>query len=154
MEIAERKRGKKSTRKDDDEKYKVSLFNGTNYSNWKFRMQVLLEEHLIDHINNTLDNTTLITALPAATANTQLAVLRKNDRKYKSLITQCITDNHLEYVKEKETAFEMWKALSESFEWKGIASQLRLRKMLLTMRYVITETMASHFLKFDKLYGN
>jgi len=45
----------------------------------------------------------------------------------------------------------MWKALSDSFERTGVSSQLRLRKILLTMRYAPTESMASHFLKFDKL---
>lgn len=135
---------------DMDEKYKVPLFDGTNYSNWKFRMQVLLEEHdLIDLVDRSLE--TLIATLPVATADVQIIALRKNDRKCKSLITQRITDSRLEYVKEKTTAHEMWQALSTSFERKGVASQLRLRKMLLTMRYTPTETMASHLLRFDKL---
>jgi len=113
-------------------------------------MQVLLEEHdLTDFINKSLD--TLTGDLPAETAETQTITLQKKDRRCKSLITQRIADSHLEYVKEKATAFEMWRALSESFELKGVASQLRLRKMLLTMRYATTETMASHFLKFDRL---
>jgi len=138
------------TKMTDDEKYKIPLFDGTNYSNWKFRMQVLLEEHdLIDLINKPLD--ILTGDLPAETAETQAITLQKKDRRCKSFITQRIADSHLEYVKEKATAFEMWQALSESFERKGVASQLRLRKMLLTMRYATTETMASHFLKFDRL---
>lgn len=29
----------------DEDRYKVPLFDGTNYSNWKFRMETLLEEH-------------------------------------------------------------------------------------------------------------
>ena len=45
----------------------------------------------------------------------------------------------------------MWKALSDSFERTGISSQLRLQKSLLTMRYIPSESMASHFLKFDRL---
>lgn len=85
---------------DMDEKYKVPLFDGTNYSNWKFRMQVLLEEHdLIDLVDRSLE--TLIATLPVATADVQIIALRKNDRKCKSLITQRIADSHLEYVKEK-----------------------------------------------------
>ncbi|KYN02144.1 Copia protein [Cyphomyrmex costatus] len=134
----------------DDEKYKIPLFDGTNYSNWKFRMQVLLEKHdLIDYINTPLD--VFVRALPAGSADPQAIVMRKKVRKCKSFIIQRIADSHLKYVKEKVTAYEMWQALSESFERKGVASQLRLRKMLLTMRYATTETMVSHFLKFDKL---
>jgi len=28
----------------EDERYKVPLFDGTNYDNWKFRMETLLDE--------------------------------------------------------------------------------------------------------------
>jgi len=134
----------------DDEKYKVPLFDGSNYSNWKFRMQILLEEHdLFDLVGEELN--TLIARLPAATIAAQTSVLKRNDKKCKSLITQRISDSHLEYVKEKDTAYDMCKALSDSFERTGVSSQLRLRKILLTMRYAPTESMASHFLRFDKL---
>jgi len=133
----------------DDEKYKIPLFDETNYSNWKFRMQVLLEEHdLIDCVNKPLDM--LMEDLSAETADTQAITLRKRDRRCKSSIIQRIADSHLEYVKEKATAFEMWQVLSESFERKGVASQLHLRKMFLIMRYATTEMMASYFLKFDR----
>ena len=53
----------------DNEKYKVPLFDGTNYSNWKFRMQVLLEEHdLFGFVEKSLD--TLISELPTASVST------------------------------------------------------------------------------------
>jgi len=92
----------------DDEKYKIPLFDGTNYSNWKFRMQVLLEEHdLIDFINKPLD--ILTGDLSAETAETQAITLQKKDRKCKSFITQRIADSHLKYVKEKATAFRYGK---------------------------------------------
>ncbi|KAK9659702.1 hypothetical protein QE152_g41605, partial [Popillia japonica] len=28
----------------EDDKYKIPLFNGNNFSNWKFRIEVFLEE--------------------------------------------------------------------------------------------------------------
>jgi len=35
----------------EEDKYKVPLFNGKNFSNWKFRMEVLLEEReLLDFV--------------------------------------------------------------------------------------------------------
>jgi len=90
-------------------------------------MQVLLEEHdLIDCVNKPFDM--LMEDLPAETANAQAITLRKRDRRCKSFIIQRIADSHLEYVKEKATVFEIWQVLSESFERKDVASQLRLRK--------------------------
>lgn len=61
----------------------------------------------------------------------QLQQLKRNDRKCKSQIVQRIADSHLEYVKDEETAHGIWTVLSNTFERKGIASQLRLRKLLL-----------------------
>jgi hypothetical protein len=29
----------------DEDKYTIPLFDGTNFSNWKYRMEVQLEEH-------------------------------------------------------------------------------------------------------------
>lgn len=82
---------------------------------------------------------------------TQLRSLKKNDRKCKSLIVQRIANSHLEYIKDEETAYGIWNILKNTFERKGIASQLRIRKKLLTMKFDTSETMSVHFLKFDRL---
>ena len=55
-------------------------------------------------------------------------------------------------MKNKDSAFQMWKSLNDAFERKSIASQLFLRKKLLLMRFnPQKETLANHFLVFDKL---
>lgn len=83
---------------------------------------------------------------------TQLRSLKKNDRKCKSLIVQRIANSHLEYIKDEETAYGIWNILKNTFERKGIASQLRIRKKLLTMKFDTSETtLSAHFLKFDRL---
>lgn len=68
-----------------------------------------------------------------------------------ALIVQRIADSHLEYTKDEEIAYRIWTVLCNTFERKRIASQLRLRKSLLTMKYESLETMSAHFLKFDRL---
>jgi predicted DNA-binding protein len=80
----------------------------------------------------------------------RLVELRKNDKKCKSQIIQRIADSHLEYVKDAETAYEMWSTLRTTFERKSMASQVLLRKKLLTMKFNVgTDSMNTHFLKFD-----
>lgn len=82
----------------------------------------------------------------------RLAAVRKKDLKCKSQIVQRIADSHLEYAKDKTTAHEVWKELSNVFERRGMASQLLLRKKLLSMKFKpSTESLSSHFLKFEKL---
>lgn len=140
----------------DEDRYKVPLFDGTNYSNWKFRMETLLEEHeLIEFIEKSVNLMIEIKSTDTAEQRMQkeaeLKTLKKSDRKCKSLIVQRIADNHLEYIKDEETAYGIWIVLKDTFERKGIASQLRIRKKLLTMKYESTETMSAHFLNFGRL---
>lgn len=59
--------------------------------------------------------------------------LKNLDRKCKSQIIKKIADSHLEYAKDKLTAAELWKSFRDTFERKGMASQLLIRKSLLTM---------------------
>ncbi|KMQ83135.1 copia protein [Lasius niger] len=140
----------------EQDRFKVPLFDGTNFDNWKFRMETLLEEHeLLEYVKEAY--TSMITIEEADSAEVragkeeQLKHFRRSDRKCKSQIVQRIADSHLEYVKDEETAHGIWSVLSSTFERKGIANQLRLRKTLLTMKYSTSETMGNHFLKFDKL---
>ena len=76
----------------------------------------------------------------------------KKDRKCQSQIIQRIADSHLEYVKDKNSTFEIWNSLNGTFERKGMVSQLLVRKRLLTMKFNPgKDTLSSHFLAFDKL---
>src|ERR1700744_773320 len=77
-------------------------------------------------------------------------VIKKNERKCKSIIVQCVADSHLEYIQDKETAKEIFEALKAIFERKSIAGQLFLRKKLITMKYAESEDITNHFLHFDK----
>ncbi|KAK9736894.1 hypothetical protein QE152_g11174 [Popillia japonica] len=45
----------------------------------------------------------------------------------------------------------MWTALKTVFERKGVASQLYLRKKLLLMKYLKSDSLEKHFLKFEEV---
>lgn len=51
--------------------------------------------------------------------------------KVKAVIIQCRANLHVQCVKDKNTAHQMWMALEEGFQSKEIASQLYLRKKFL-----------------------
>jgi len=106
-----------------EEKYGICQFNGQNYSNWKFRVETLLEEF---GVKECVDNTP-----PSDPA--KLSAWNINDKKCMSLLVQCIADTHLEYVRGKASK-EAWDCLAATFERKGIAGQLYLRKRLLTFK--------------------
>lgn len=141
---------------DEVEKYRIPLFDGTNFNNWKFRMQTLLEKmdlykYVEEPYTNKVEFLESDTAEQRTEKERRLAQLEKRDRKCKSQIIQRIADSHLEYAKDKQTAFNLWTSLCTTFERKGIASQLLIRKSLLTMKFNATnDTLGNHFLKFDK----
>lgn len=60
--------------------------------------------------------------------------LEKLENKCHSLIIQRIHDDCLEYVKDKNTPKEIWTALIKTFEKKGAANRMFLRRELLTLK--------------------
>lgn len=120
------------------ERYGVEQFNGKDYDQWKFRMEIILEQQEVK---------SCITSV----FRTENDAAKKLDAKCKSIIIQCIANSHLEYVKEKKTSFEMWSALETVFQRKGIASQLLLRKKLLTMKLKESDSLDEHFMKFESI---
>lgn len=137
------------------EKYRIPLLDGTNYSDWKFRLETLTELDLSTYTE--ADYTTLVVIVSSDDAATrtrkdEIAEHKKRDQKCKSQIIQRIADSHLEYAKDKASAYEIWLSLENAFQRKGIASQLLLRKALLTMKFdTANNNLGNHFLKFNKL---
>jgi len=88
----------------DAKKYRIPLFNGTNFSNWKFRMETLLTEmDLVSCI--TQKYTEMVEILITDTTEqrtmkeSKIRKKQKKDRKCKSNIIQRIADSHIEYAR-------------------------------------------------------
>lgn len=127
-----------------DRAIKIPLFDGTNFSNWKYRVGILLDERgLKQYIEEDLAN------ILAATEATKRDAAKKEEKKCVSILVQTMHDNQLEYVKDKSLAKDMFDTLKNIFERKSVASQLLLRKQLLTMKYNDNDDIIEHFLKFD-----
>lgn len=139
----------------DEQKYKIPLFDGNNFTNWKFRMEVLLDElELLEHVQKSIETKiteiNAMTGLSAEQKTTHIAQYTKNDKACKSQIVRRVAESHLEYVMDQATAFDIWVNLSNHFARKGVASQLLIRKALLSMKFnQAKETIEAHFLKFD-----
>lgn len=121
-------------------------------------METLLdEEELLDLVKYSLetiftliDNNEVLSS--AAQKEREKQSYQKKDKKCKSSIIKRIADSHLEYVKDAKTSFQMWNSLKDTFARTGIASQLFLRKNLLSLKFDhAVSTLTAHFLQFDKL---
>lgn len=123
---------------EDDRKYNrygITPFAGTDFGNWIYRVQVILEEHeLAEYAFKDSEEKD-----------------KKKASKCKSILVQCVADSHLELIKECQTARNIVVKLKETFQRKGIASQLLTRKQLLTLKYKENTNMEEFFLHFDKL---
>uniref|UniRef100_A0A0A9YN54 Copia protein n=1 Tax=Lygus hesperus TaxID=30085 RepID=A0A0A9YN54_LYGHE len=142
---------------DEEKLYHVPLFDGSNFANWKFRMETLIDEKgLIELIKVDYRNQVKAEDKDDAAAKKAKEEKRvewkKRDRKCKSVIVQRLSDSVLECAQDKESAFEIWSTLTSTYARKGMANQLLLRKSLLLMKFdPSTETLEKHFSKFDKI---
>lgn len=126
--------------------FKIPLFNGTGFGNWRFRIEGVLDEKgLLKFIEKDF-------AEILATGKDEDAKekLKKSERQCRNIIIQTVHDDQLENIKDKKTAKEMIDSLAKIYERKSIAGQLLLRRQLLTMKYSESDEMSEHLLKFDK----
>lgn len=63
----------------------------------------------------------------------------------------CLTDKHIEYVKDAATAYEMMKSIESIFERKSMLSKLYIRRQLLQLKCKDDSDLQDHFVKFDSL---
>lgn len=124
---------------------KIPQFDGTNFSNWKYRVGTLLDEKGLKlYIENDISD-----LLKAEKDATKHVAVNFGEKKCISLLVQSIHDSQLEYVREKETAKQMYDTLCSIFERKSISSQLLYRKQLLLMKYDDSNEIIEHILQFD-----
>lgn len=137
---------------------KVVMFEGINFNNWKFRTEVILKEYGIDgFLTKTIGEYDEAMEVDGEKAEARaerikkMEVLEKKKRKCYSMLIQRIGDNYLEYVKDKNNPKEIWSALSEVYERKGVANRMFLRRKLLTYKMEKDDDLENHLLEFDKL---
>lgn len=129
----------------DNGSQKMVQFDGTNFDNWKYRLEICLNEKgLLQYIQEKLAD--ILSSTEAADRDK----VKKEEKSCISVIVQCVHDSQLEYIRDKTTAKEMFDGLKAVFERKSIAGQLLLRKRLLTMKMNEGTDIGDHFLEFDK----
>lgn len=146
---------------DRNETKKSYMFNGKDFNNWKFRMEVLLREHDAESfISKSLEEHEEIipSHLDDQAATTRKEKLkeelRKKERKCYSLIVQRIGNDFLEYIKDKKNPKEAWTSLCGTFERKGVSNRMFLRRELLSLKLKENGDLVAHLLKFEKTLRN
>lgn len=112
-----------------------------NFNNWKFRIMALLDERQI--------SIALEKSITDYTQEKEKNEFLLKDAKARSVIVQCVTDKHLDLIKDAKTAKEMLKALEGVFQRKSVFTKLTLKKKLLTLKLKRGEKLEDHFLNID-----
>lgn len=114
---------------------KLPQLSSDNFSNWKFRLNCILEEKKLLNVTKKekLENDD-----------------KEHDCKAKSLIVQCVPDKYLDIVKDAATSSQMLEKLTNLFERRSIFTKLHLRRKLLSMK-MEDENIEEYFAKFEKL---
>lgn len=145
----------------EDEKNEIKkqiIFNGKDFNNWKFRMEVLLREHDVEKfVEKSLEEfeEIAITHLDDADSRARKKKLeeemRRKERKCFSLIVQRIGNDYLEYVKDKATPKAAWASMCGNFERKGVLNRMFLRRKLLLLKLKENGNLVNHIHEFEKI---
>ncbi|CAB3252695.1 unnamed protein product [Arctia plantaginis] len=120
-------------------KRNIKPFNGEKYSVWKFRIRALLSE---------IDVISVIDEEVPATRSQEW--ITKNCIA-KSTIVEYLEDSYLGFAKEEITAKYIFKNLDALYERKSLATQLALRKQLLSLKLHGDTPLIKHFTIFEDL---
>lgn len=118
----------------------VKPFDGIGFSNWEFRVKLILEQAGVLEVLDTV---------PPANAD-ELAKFKKCDVKARNIIVQCLSDTLLEMIKSKSTAKEIMEALSSTYQKKGISTQVQLQKKLRSLKFTEGTPINVFFTEFEQ----
>src|SRR6266576_3330396 len=113
----------------------ISVFKGTDYDSWKFRIRAMLEgRDLEDIISQPMQDT---------------ADWKKKDRIVRSLLIAHIGDEVLNHIKNATSAKSLLETLDRIYEDLPRSSQLGLQREVMAMRYKEEDNLDEYLILFE-----
>ena len=117
----------------------IKPFDGERYSVWKLRVRALINE--LDAIKVIDDDIPELLSVE----------WKEAERVAKSVIVEYLSDSFLGFVETRSTARKILKRLDTIYGRKNLATQLALRKKLLSLKLQSDTPLVRHFTIFDDL---
>ncbi|CAB0005156.1 unnamed protein product [Nesidiocoris tenuis] len=116
----------------------------SNFSTWKFRVEYILEKKGVKSVAREK-------FVFSGKDEKAIKDFMAKDIEARNVIVMCVSDKHIEYIKDAKSAFEMFEALTNIFARKSVLSRLFIRRKLLQLKCSKNGDLQEHFLVFDTL---
>jgi hypothetical protein len=119
------------------------LDGASNFSSWKSRLQVTLEEDdLLDVVNKNI---------PDTTTDIEKKIRKEEDVKARKLIIYSVRDHLLPRISNLKTTYHMYEDLKEMFESDNTLKALTLKSQLQSTKMTKGDTVAIFFMKLSEI---
>jgi hypothetical protein len=119
------------------------LDGSSNFSYWKSRLQVTLEQDdLLSVIHKTL---------PETTTDEEKEIRREEDVKARKIIIYSVRNHLLPRIANLKTSYEMYEALKDMFESDNTVRALTLKEQLQSTKMTKGDTVATFFMKISEI---
>jgi hypothetical protein len=119
------------------------LDGSNNFSSWKSRLQITLEE---DDLLSVIQKT-----LPETTTDEEKEERKEDDVKARKIIIYLVRDHLLPRISNLKTTYEMYEALKKMFESDNTLRALTLKGQLQSIKMKKGDTVATFFMKMSDI---
>jgi hypothetical protein len=119
------------------------LDGSSNFSSWKSRLQITLEE---DDLLSLIEKT-----LPETTTDEEKDDWKADDVKARKIIIYSVRDHLLPRIATLKTTYEMYDALKNMFESNNTLRALTLKNQLQHIKMTKADTVATFFMKISEI---
>ena len=124
----------------------VDKFNGDNFSLFKFKMEMILDEKDLWNIVEGNEE-----APSSDNDSKDILAFKKRERTAFRILCTHMVDAQIQHVKSCKGAAQAWKTLCGIHETKGLANVLFLRRKFFTMKMQETDDLLQHINKVKTL---
>lgn len=118
-------------------------FNGTNYFDWKCRMTILLKQQKVLKV--------VTDKIPLVLMGRKKKRMIEKDDLAQSIIMNFVDDQKLSLIRNKERAYDMWQALTEMYEKKGMPGKLALQRQMQALKLAENGSMRDFLHEYEVL---
>lgn len=127
-----------------DKETGIRQFAGNNFPDWRYRLECLFEEYdLKDHIKKPQEESSQLDEM--------LTDWSKKEAKAKNLIVKHVAPSHIQYIKDKSSAWLMMENLIKTFEPTSLSKRVLLKRRLNMISMKEGEELQTYFLRFSAL---